>query len=287
MPRAEDGRRNRYLFAGLVIAHLVIISRQVEGVGGATLFQRAIFNTLSPLQRAGAAVVNGITGVWSGYVGLRGVRAENVRLREQVRFLETLLQERQQQARESSRLRALLGLKQLLPLQTIVAGVIARDGVPWYRTLTIDKGEADGVALDAAVISASGVVGRVVATGTHAAKVQLLLDRDSGVGVLIERSRVSGVITGQVGFADSGTYDLQLRYVPLAADVVVGDVVVTSGEDQLFPKGLLVGHVSRARRGSGLFKEVVVTPSAGFERLEEVLVVRSTPPDVTLDSVVQ
>jgi rod shape-determining protein MreC len=137
------------------------------------------------------------------------------------------------------------------------------------------------------VISASGVVGRVVALGPHAAKVQLLLDRDSGVGVRVERSRVSGVVAGQVGFADTGTYDLVMRYVPLAADVVVGDVVVTSGQDQMFPKGLLVGHVSSVSRSTGLFKDVIVTPSAGFERLEQVMVVRMTGTDRTYDKVVR
>jgi rod shape-determining protein MreC len=285
--RPVDVRRTRYLLGGLILAHLVVISRQVEGVGGASLFARVVFNTFSPVQRAGSAVVNGIASVWSGYIGLRNARVENGRLHEQVRFLETMLQERQQLASEAERLRSLLQLRAILPLETTVCAVIARDGVPWYRTLTIDKGEEDGVLLDSPVISASGVVGRVVAVGRHAAKVQLLLDRDSGVGVRIERSRVGGVITGQVGFSDSGTYDVLMRYVPLTADVAVGDVVVTSGEDQLFPRGLLVGHVSKVGRATGLFRDITVTPSAGFERLEEVMVVRASKPDTTLDKVVR
>ena len=89
-------------------------------------------------------------------------------------------------------------------METTVAEVVSRDALPWYRTLTVNKGREDGVTLDAPVISPTGVVGRIIAIGPHAAKVQLLQDRDSGAGVLIERSRVAGVITGQVGFSDSG-----------------------------------------------------------------------------------
>jgi rod shape-determining protein MreC len=134
------------------------------------------------------------------------------------------------------------------------------------------------------VISATGVVGRVVGLGPHAARVQLLLDRESGVGVRIERSRITGVVSGQAGFADTVGGDLSLKYVPTLADVVVGDVVVTSGLDRMFPKGLMVGRVRAVTQGGGLFKEILVTPSARFERLEEVMVVRVRPEDLTLDT---
>jgi rod shape-determining protein MreC len=154
-----------------------------------------------------------------------------------------------------------------------VAEVIAREGMPWFRSITINKGREAGVALDAPVLSPTGVVGRVISVGPRAARVQLLQDRDSGAGVLIERSRVKGVVSGQVGFAESSSGDLVMKYVPEAADVVVGDVVVTSGQDRIYRKGLVVGRVHFVSPGS-LFKEVLVEPSARFEKLEEVLVVR-------------
>jgi rod shape-determining protein MreC len=248
---------------------------------------RALFATLSPVQRLDHGILAGVHGTWSSYVGLRGVRAENARLDEKIRHLELLLQERQQQARESDRLRELFELRPILPHETLVAEVIARDGVPWYRTLTIDKGERHGVTMGAPVISATGVVGRVVMTGPAAARVQLLLDRDSGVGVRIERSRVTGLVAGQVGPGEASSYELVLRYVPLTADVVVGDIVVTSGLDQIFPRGLMVGRVSAVTRGSGLFKEITVTPSAGFHSLEQVLVVRYVPPDSSTPEVLR
>jgi len=155
--------------------------------------------------------------------------------------------------------------------------VVARDGVPWFRTLTLDKGERDGVRLDAAVISSTGIVGRVVAVGPSAARVQVLLDRDSGAAALIERSRVSGVVSGQVSAPETGSEDLALKYIPGRADVVVGDVVVTSGLDRIFPKGLVIGRVRLVGDVTGLFRDVSVEPSARFSSLEEVLVLKGAP----------
>ena len=281
MAAVLDARRSRFLLVGLVLLHLVAISHQVDGGGGASLLQRAIFGVLSPLQNAVSAVVRGISGAWTGYVNLRGTREENGRLAERVRVLETLLQERAHLAREAERLRELLGLREILPLDTVVAEVVTRDGLPWYRTITIDKGSDDGLALEAPVISPTGVVGRIIALGPRAAKVQLLQDRDSGAGVLIERSRVSGVVSGQVGFSDTGSSDLVMKYVRDLADVVAGDVVVTSGQDRVYPKGLVVGRVRSVGKGSGLFKEILVEPSARFDQVEEVLVVRKVKSPLT------
>jgi rod shape-determining protein MreC len=167
-------------------------------------------------------------------------------------------------------------------METVAAQVVGKDGVPWFRSLTLDKGDADGVALDAPVVSSTGVVGRVFAVGAHAARVQVLLDRDGGAGVLVERSRVPGVVSGQVSGEASGAEDLVLKYVPERSDVVVGDVVVTSGLDRIYPKGLVVGRVRFVGKGSGLFRDIRVEPSARFDRLEEVLVVRM--PRVPLDT---
>jgi rod shape-determining protein MreC len=193
---------------------------------------------------------------------------------EQVRQLEAQLQERSDRAREADQLRELLGLRQVLPLETVAADVVSRDGVPWFRSLTLNKCIADGVVLNAPVMSPTGVVGRVIAVGPHAARVQLLLDRDSGAGALVERSRVGGVVSGQVAGTEAGSGDLVLRYVPERADVTVGDVVVTSGLDRIYPKGLVIGRVRSVGKGSGLFRDVRVEPSARFDRLEQVLVVR-------------
>jgi rod shape-determining protein MreC len=276
--RVIEGRKSGFLLGALVLAHLVVISRQVEGEGGVSLMQRAIWSVLLPPQRVVASAIHGVKGVWQGYVGLRGTRDENRRLQEQVRSLESRLEASQEQIGEAARLREILELRKVLPFPTLTAQVIAREGVPWFRNITIDKGLSDGVTLSAPVLGVGGVMGRVVEVGPRAAKVQLLLDRDSGVGVRIERTRTTGVVAGQVAFSDSGTSELLMKYVPVLADVAVGDVVVTSGLDQIYPKGLVVGRVRSVGKGSGLFKEVAVQPSANFEKIEEVMVATATPP---------
>jgi len=128
-------------------------------------------------------------------------------------------------------------------------------------------------------------VGRITAVGPHAARVQVLVDRDSGVGVLVERTRAMGVVSGQV--PDAKTTELVVKYVSAIADVAVGDVVVTSGLDRVFPKGLLVGRVASIGQPSGLFREIRVAPSARFDSIEEVLVLKRGAEVVELPRTVQ
>lgn len=277
-----DATRTRFLLVGLILLHLAAISHQVDAGGGVSLLQRSILALLTPLQRGMDAVVGGISEAWRGWAFHRETYEQNRRLEARVRELETEVQVRAHRAQEVDRLRELLALRRALPLETIAAQVVGREGVPWFRTLTLDRGERDAVTLDSPVLSATGVVGRVFQLGPHAARVQVLLDRDAAAGVLIDRSRVPGVVSGQISGPAGGGEDLVLKYVPLRADVKVGDLVVTSGLDRIYPKGLVVGRVRVVAPDSGLFQDIRVEPSARFERLEEVLVVRRTdvPTDV-------
>jgi rod shape-determining protein MreC len=274
MALAVFARRSRIVLVVLVLLHLAAISHQVDGGGGLSLLQRGLLTVLSPLQRGVGAVVRGVAEVWRGWGFHRQTYEENRRLEERVRQLETELQTRSHGAEEVDRLRELLELRRAIPMETVAAQVVGRDGVPWFRSLTLDRGDADGVTLNAPVMSPTGVVGRVIAVGPHAARVQVLLDRDSGTGVVVVRSRVPGVVSGQVSGEEASAGDLVLKYVPERADVVVGDVVVTSGLDRIYPKGLVVGRVRSVGKGSGLFRDIRVEPSARFDRLEELLVVR-------------
>ena len=287
MARVIDTRRSRLLLAALVVSHLVVIGHQVDGGEGLSLLQRVVFKTLAPIQHVVAVAVHGVGQAWSSYLDLRSVHDDNTRLADRVAGLERQIQDEQQRVLEAERLRELLELRQVLPVATIAAEVVGRDGLPWFRTLTLDKGKQDGIELDAAVLSPTGIVGRVVAVGPRAARVQLLLDRDSGVAAMIERSRVAGVVCGQVGFADQGKPDLVMKYVSSLSDVAVGDRVLSSGLDRIYPKGLVIGRVRSVGAGAGLFREVVVTPSAGFDRLEEVLVVRDPPEQPALTEAIR
>jgi len=270
--RVVRGRRSAALLGAFVIAHLMLISHQVDGGEGLSLLQRIVLSALSPFQQATAGAYRFVGDVWRGYFDLRDVRQENDQLRTSVRDLQVRLHETQARAREAARLRQILDLRQLLPGEPLVAEVIARDGLPWFRTLTLNKGTSQGVKLNSPVVCPSGVVGRVIAVGPQVARVQLLWDRDSGVGARVERSRVTGVVSGQIGVQIGATPTLLMKYVPLQADVVPGDVVVTSGLDQIYPKGLVLGRVDSIVGQGAMFKEMLLASAARLDELEEVLV---------------
>lgn len=266
-----SAHRSQLVLVALVIAHLLAISWQVETSQHVPLLEHMVLSVIAPFQHLLGSSGRGLSATYHRYFDLRGVREDNLRLSERVHELEVALEQREHLAQQATRLRALLGLREQSPLATITAEVVASEGVPWASKVTVSKGSADGVTLNMPVISPSGVVGRVIAIGSHAAKVQLILDRDSGVGVLVERSRTLGVLEGLSDESDSG--DLPMRFVPALADVQVGDTLVTSGMDQIYPKGLVVGTVSRVLPATGLVKDVFVAPSARFHEMEEVLLV--------------
>jgi rod shape-determining protein MreC len=282
--RVLDTRRTGLVLAAFVVSHLVIISQQVDGGGGASLLERLVFDVVSPLQRASASVLRGAGAFWNGYLDLRGAREENAVLAARVATLESEVQQARQQAEESARLREALDLEKILPIKTIAAEVVARDGLPWFRTITLNRGRASGIRLNAAVLSPTGVVGRVIAVGSRASRVQLILDRDSGAGAMLERTRVPGVVSGE---ASGKSGFLTMKYVSALADVAPGDRVVTSGLDGIYPKGLVIGRVESVGAPAGLFKDVRVTPSARFNVLETVLVARSESSESTFEDSVR
>lgn len=251
-----------------VVIHVVLISAQVNTARGVPLLQAVTFGTFAEVQRVSSAIIDGVRNGWTGYLDLRRVRDENAGLRQVVQSLEVRLQEEHAQAQRTDNLRQLLELKQRSGLDTVAAEIIAGAASPEFRTMTIDKGRSDGLAPNMAVISPAGVVGRIILPSTDAAQIQLLIDGNAAAGALIERTRVQGVVVGV------GDGSLQMNYVPATADVKLGDLVVTSGIDGIYPKGFVIGAIETVERGHGPYHEIVVRPAVDVTRLEEVLVVR-------------
>lgn len=272
-----ESRRSRSLLALLVVLHVAYVSRQVDAGGGRSLLQRGLFALLYPLELGVSRSVSGVRGLWFEYLDLRGVRAENAQLERRVAELELELQGLRAAAEESGRLRSLLELRAAQAGAGQAARVVGRGALPWYRTLVLDRGRRQGVALDSPVIAPQGLVGRVIEVTDEASKVQVLTDQRSGVAVLFERSRLPGVASGQVGPAGATHLELRVEYVPARADVQGGDRLVTSGLDHIYPPGLVVGRVLRAGQGTGLFQEVVAEPAVDLARLEAVLVLPPQP----------
>lgn len=263
-------RRSWMWLLAFVIFHLVAISRQVD-VDGISLFERTVLSFFSPVLNTLSSTADGVVGAWSSFVDLREVGQENEELKRRLRAAEMQLLSQRAAVEENARLRVFLELKPRLPMPTLLADVVARNASPWFKTISIDKGAANGVFPGATVLSPSGVLGRVITVSQNSASVQLLVDRDSGAAVLTEKGRVDGIVSGFQDDTD-GSPLLLMKYVPSLAPVTPGEVVVTSGLDQLFEKGLVVGTVLRVAEPVGLFKDVWVRPSASPAFAEQVFV---------------
>ena len=271
MAIADIKQRPGVLLGAAILLHVVLISAQVNTKAGLPLLQVVTFGSFSEVQRGMMALVGGVRGLWTGYVGLQHVQAENTALKQELQSLQIRLQAERAEAQRTDNLRQLLELRERAGLDTTAAEVIAAAASPEFRTVTIDKGSSHGLQTDMAVISPAGVVGRVILPGGRASKVQLLVDRNAAAGALIERTRVQGVV---IGFGDGS---LRMQYVPGTSDVKTGDLVVTSGIDGIYPKGFVIGTIDHADRGAGAYHEIIVRPAVDFSRLEEVLIVRTPP----------
>lgn len=263
--------RTGYLFVAVTIAHIILISAQVNTRRGVPVLEAVTFGVFAEVQRGAASAIAAARQGWQGYFALQQVRQENERLRQEVGQLQIRLQQERALARQSQSLQELLELRRRTTLTTTAASVIAGGASPDFRTVTIDKGTSDGLRPDQAVIAPAGVIGRVIMPSARASKVQLLIDRNAAAGALIERSRAQGVVLG------TGGERLRMEYVSSAADVQVNDVVVTSGVDGIYPKGFVVGQIESIERGAGMFSAIVVRPAVDFSSLEDVLVVLTPP----------
>ena len=271
MAIADIKQRPGVVLGGAILLHVILISAQVNTASGLPVLQVVTFGSFSEVQRGTMAVINGVRGMWSGYIALQQVQEENNALKHELQTMQITLQQERAEAQRTDNLRQLLELRERAQLDTVAAEVIAGAASPDFKTVTIDKGSSEQLATDMAVISPAGVVGRVILPSRRASKVQLLIDRNAAAGALIERTRVQGVVVG------IGDGMLRMQYVPGTADVKTGDLVVTSGIDGIYPKGFVIGTIDHADRGAGAYHEIVIRPAVDFSRLEEVLIVRTPP----------
>jgi len=260
-------QRTGYLFVAVTIAHIILISAQVNTRRGVPMLEAVTFGIFAEVQRASTSVIEGVQHGWQNYFALQQVRRENEQLRHENGQLQVQLQQERALSTQTRNLQQLLELRQRTSLSTTAASVIAGGASPDFRTFTIDKGTRDGLRPDMAVIAPTGVVGRIIMPSARASKVQLLIDRNAAAGAIVERSRAQGVVLG------TGGDKLKFEYVPGAADVQVGDRVVTSGIDGIYPKGFAIGQIESIHKGAGVFSAIVVKPVVEFSSLEEVLVV--------------
>jgi len=272
MPVTDFRQRTAVLFIAVVLGHIILISAQVNSSAGVPLLEVVTFGAFAEVQRGAAGLTGSVRDAWSSYGNLRHVRAENEELRRKLGELQVQFQQERARAERARQLENLLGFKQQLQVDTIAAGVIGASASLDFRGITIDRGTSQAVTANMAVIGPAGLVGRVVTPTAHASKVQLLIDRNAAAGALVERSRAQGIVVG------SGVDMLRMDFVPVTADIKAGDTVVTSGVDGIYPKGFVIGTVEQVENGNGIYKAIRVRPSVEFNRLEEVLVVKTPAP---------
>jgi rod shape-determining protein MreC len=269
----EFFRRNRVLVAalgGLALA-VVLLASTAVGPGRADRVGRMLLDVMAPLQRLGTFVTHGLSDVWRETAAVFRRPAEIERLQSQVDLLAERVVRFEEVEQENTRLRELLAFRQRLVGDLLAASVIGRDATGVARTITIDRGERDGVRKGAAVVAPAGVVGQVFLAGAHAARVLLITDHNSGLDAIVQRTRARGIIEGTIADACG------LKFVKRTEDLQQGDVIVTSGVDGIFPRGMAIGQITSVdKRGQGLFQYANVRPFVDFDRLEEVLVTRGT-----------
>jgi rod shape-determining protein MreC len=262
--------RNVTILVGVLFVQVLGLAVQVKRATqdeSTRLIRVWAVDTVTPFEKGIVWSQHGISNVWHNYFYLRGVRQENRELKqeiEQLRIEQVRLNEDAEQAR---RLQALLGFKEQFISKTLPAQVIGSSGSEQSRSIYIDKGSRDGIRPDMAVITAEGVVGKVLRAFRTTSQVLLVNDQTSGVGAILEKTRLQGVLRG------TPLGEVVLEKVMSDETVQPGEKVLTSGGDQIFPKGLPVGTVTKVSPGAELFLNIRVKPAADLSRLEEVLVI--------------
>jgi rod shape-determining protein MreC len=261
--------RNLIILVGVLFLQVLGLAVQVKrgnDLEHTRLIRIWVIGAITPFERGLVWVENGTGNIWHNYFYLRRVRAENLQLKEEIEQMRLEQVRLGEDAAQAHRLQNLLGFKEQYVAKTVAAQVIGTSGTDSNRVIYIDKGEDAGIRRDMAVITADGVVGKVSLVYPSEAQVLLINDQTSGVGVILADARLQGWLGG------TANGEVVLNGVMSDEQVPVGETVLTSGGDRIFPKGLPVGTVAKVGKGKDLFLSVKVKPAANLGKLEEVLV---------------
>jgi len=258
---------------------LYILSLNFRPADRMDLLQRIVIELVLPVFKSFGNITAFAEDIVKEYVLLRQLRSENQNLRERVAALEQKVIDYQEASVENLRLRRLLDFRSTLQAETIPAQVVLHDLTGWFQTLMVDKGFRDQIAPDMAVVNDEGIVGRILDVSDRYARVLLITDPGSSIDAIIQRNRVRGVLSGR----DANT--CILKYVRGNLEVQVGDLVVTSGKDGVFPKGLRLGTIQGVYKDPlDLFQRIEVKPLVRLSTIEELLIIKRdvTPSDKML-----
>jgi rod shape-determining protein MreC len=277
----EIRQRAPWWLFGLLLLNFALMTYDARDDATKQRKVRSIASTITyPIQQGASSFGNWIGGFFGNIGELRRASTENQQLHRQIDQMQTELRDTRERAAEAERLEKLFKLNEQSPYQTIVARVIARDPSMWFDSVTIDKGRWAGVEVNMPVVTAGGIVGRVISTSPLSAQVMLVTDEKSGAGAIVGQLGQSTAMGSVKGMGENGL--LEMRYVSGTEKVQTGDTVTTTGQDAIYPQGYIVGEVVEVKPGSATQAQVIrIKPGAGLERLKEVAVLMYHPPPRT------
>ena len=271
MPEFRSGVRFVLLalaLAGVALA-MMLVDRREAGTSETAWWNGWLLDVAVPVQKTLAVPLHVARAAWIDYIALINVRQENSELRDRIAKLEEEGLQLREALLASGRLQSIVEMRESYEVPMLPAELVGSDASPWFRSVLLDRGSSRGVLAGMPVISEQGLVGLVRATSATAAKAMLILDRQSAIDCAVERSRTRGIVRG-----DGGS-NLVFEFVARDTDVQVGDVVLSSGLDGAYPKGLRVGRVSEVPEAKpGLMARATLEPAVDFDRLEQVFVMQ-------------
>jgi rod shape-determining protein MreC len=268
-----------WILAALLLSQVVLMSTNARRPDSEqSLLRIWMVTAFAPVVRVADSALSSVKGAGASYIDLRHAREENVDLREKVDQLTAERNIALERASELDRLRTQLALPTRPQYRELAANVISRDASLWFRRLTIDRGSLNGVKRDMPVITAGGIVGRIISVGPNFAMVQVITDKHAGLGAMLQASRAMGEVRG----LDNDRSEL--KNISTGEKVEVGESVVTTGLDRIYPKGLLVGTVESVEADPNApWHRIVIKPAAPVDRVEHVVVLLVEPKDLKFD----
>jgi rod shape-determining protein MreC len=266
-------KKSVIIIAVIVVFTVNVIMLSVAGTRYSSLAVRKIMiSIMAPFQEITSRTIRYSQDLWRHYFYLVSVSRENDDLKKALNLAVGNNKDNIETALANARLRNLLSFQKSMNSEMVACEVIAKDPTSIYKTVLIDKGGTAGLKTGLPVVISEGVVGQIINVSPHYAKVLLVIDVNSSVDALVQRTRARGLLKG------ASLALCRLDYVSWKDDVILGDIIVSSGSDGVFPKGLLLGQVvGGEKHATGIFQEVSVRPFVDFEKLEEVLVILNPP----------
>jgi rod shape-determining protein MreC len=274
----EMRQRAPIWLAMLLFTNVVIMAFDARDSDGRQLFMRVWTQAFaSPLQNASSKASGATSNFFRQIFNFHSIAQENEQLKERLAKVEVELRNTQQQASENERLKGLLNLKEHTGYDSVPARVIARDPSVWFNTITINRGSSSGITINMPVVTATGIVGRVITVSPWAAQVMLVTDEKAGAGAVVGQLGQSSAMGSVRGRPDLGL--IEMRYVSGVERVENGDYVMTTGQDGIYPPGLNVGAVVDVKNGTATQPhDILIRPGARLDQLEEVAVLLYHPP---------